>query len=166
MRPTLRIAPLLAALACAGGDDTDTDPPTTIDVCDATDAFPTTVAWRAVALPDACRGPSPETPVDPPVVVTSAEDFATALRCDEAVDPGVDFGAERVVLAIFPENQDAVPLGAHRDGDRVRVQLAAPRYCGGAPPPDTAVLVALPADEAAVYVDACVYGACDGPPRP
>lgn len=149
------------SFAACGGEDAPTDR----SLCDVSSTFPQSVDWANYPLYPSCSRPVPTIDPDVVTVITSAEDFASTFACDiEEVE--VDFIRARIAVVAFPENPQAEVIGAHVDGDRVRLQLGAPRYCGGIEPESSVLVVALPSGEQEIYAERCIWGACEGPDRP
>ncbi len=101
------------------------------------------------------------------VVMTTEEEFQAVVPCEEEGLSGINWNVHRLVRAVFSENPAATLRGVvEEEGSGVGVYLSAPRYCGGAPPPDTSVWLLVPAGDGEVRVETCGYGTCEGPPRP
>lgn len=159
MRSPLLTFAVIGALACGAEAIPDRSS------CEATSRFPRTVDHVIYPLYESCQQHRPA--IDPSAVtlITSAEDFASLFAC--AVDDvEVDFVRARIAVVAFPENPQAEVLGAHIDGDRILLQLGAPSYCGGAPPEDSILVIAIPSGSNEVYAERCTWGACEGPDRP
>lgn len=92
--------------------------------------------------------------------------FELAGICPEGVASEIDWDTQRLVRAVVADNPSGSLLGVRQDADVTTVYLAAPVYCGGAPPPSTSFYVLLPAGDDSVEQNVCIRGACQGPPRP
>lgn len=138
-------------------------------------------------LPPACPPPPSGTPVtaneyDPPAgcstdlgfgsftqatLIENETEFQDFFSCLNSAPSGIDFGMNRLFAAVASERTEAELSYVVDMGDRIHVGIQSPVYCGGAAPPDTLVLVLLPAGATPVQQDAlCTVGECVGPPAP
>lgn len=127
------------------------------------------VAWAEWTPPGDCYVPTMGTRGSLLTEVFESEaSLEGVLDCAVPNTPsGIDWGTHRLVRAVFFENPTGELRGVSQQDGRVTVHLAAPVYCGGAAPPDSAVYVLLPTSGDPVEVNECRYGRCpDGPPRP
>jgi hypothetical protein len=128
------------------------------------------VVWRALVLPETCppRDGFAGSGLLPERIYTEEAALVLDAGCDPGTTLGVDFATERVFVAVIFNNPVLEVQDVRRVGeeDGLTVYLTTEVYCGGARPPDSSVLVVLPAGDAPVLESVCQRGVCVGPPRP
>lgn len=140
-----------------------------LDTCDPPDDA-TAVPYSAWTPPEGCSVETMSGFGDwiSNSVYTAEIELEDDMDCiDENAFSGIDWSSYRLVRAVQVENPSIELRGVAELGGEITVFTASERYCGGAPPPSSAVWLLVPADERSVTVSNCTFGTCpDGPPRP
>jgi len=147
-------------MACYGLDEAD-DP----SVCDASvptcdprtdgDAIP----FRAFVFPEDCIERLDVHESD--AVYDSAASFFEDHDCDGEPDLGVDFDTERLVRAVMMDNPAGAVIAVREVDEDVVIQITAPRYCGGAAPPNTSAYIVAESEFSTFVSNPCLSGICD-----
>ncbi|MCB9519629.1 MAG: hypothetical protein H6700_02690 [Myxococcales bacterium] len=136
-----------------------------IGICDISDSLPTEIDWALVELPDTCSPPMDS--FEEVRIVTDETALLAAFECWEGTVTGIDWDTQRVAVVSYFQRTTMTVMGAYDEAGRIRIQLAAEAYCGGAAPPTALAAVAIPAGDAEVFTTPCGYGSCPiGPPVP
>jgi hypothetical protein len=97
-------------------------------------------------------------------LIESKAEFHDLFDCmSPSIAPGIDFAEHRLALVNVRQNPHPSLLWL-AEGSEITIGVKVPAYCGGAAPPDTLLMVLVPANGLPVTPELCRVGEC--PPCP